>query len=95
MTAGRLRGWKQGQLRLYVEKNQNLVTVTKPRYSERILSVPLALRRMEVTAYCSSYHETTNSLGYLKLKLVCSILCFSRRSAANLRSINSKNFGCS
>ena len=92
MRAGRLRGWSQGQLRLYVEKNH---VVTKPRYSQRILSVPLALRHMKVTAYCSSYHETTNSLGYLKLKLVCSILCFSRRSATYLRSFSSKNLGCS
>ena len=38
MRAGRLRGWQQGQLRLYVEKNH---VVTKPRYSERILSVPV------------------------------------------------------
>ena len=48
MRAGRLRGWSQGQLRLYVEKNH---VVTKPRYSERILSVPLTLRHVEVTEY--------------------------------------------
>ena len=56
---------------------------------------PFGPCHMEVTAYCSSYHETTNTLGYLKLKLVCSILCFSRRSATYLRSVSSKNLGCS